>query len=191
MTPEAFREFFTASAGASGALIGLLFVAITVAPERAHRVETQVEFRVLASAALLVFTNALVLSLVALVPQGSLGYWALLGSVFIVAFAAATARSGVTEGRHQRGRRQHFTLAAGLVVIAAFEAYGGVLLMANPSDRTGGEVLCYIVVADLLLGIGRAWQLTSMRDTGLVSSLRVLAHGEDLPPATDEPESGQ
>ena len=31
---------------------------------------------------------------------------------------------------------------------------------------------------DLLMGIGRAWQLASMRETGPLSSLRVLARGE-------------
>ena len=73
---EEYREFFVAAAGAAAALIGLLFVAVSVFPERARQAQTQVAFHNRASAALLVFTNALVLSLAALVPGTTLGWWA-------------------------------------------------------------------------------------------------------------------
>jgi hypothetical protein len=72
--PQEYHEFFVATAGATGALIGLLFVAVSVSPEQARQAQTRVTFHNRASAALLVFTNALVLSLAALVPGTTLGW---------------------------------------------------------------------------------------------------------------------
>ena len=87
--PEDYREFFVAAAGASGALIGLLFVAVSVFPERARKAATRVEYHTRASTALVVFTNALVLSLTALVPNVDLGWWTMVMGVIVFAFAAA------------------------------------------------------------------------------------------------------
>ncbi|HWH67042.1 MAG TPA: hypothetical protein VNS99_13145, partial [Gaiellales bacterium] len=101
MIPEEFREFFVASAGATGALVGLLFVAVSVLPELAQQAGTRVEFRSRSSAALLVFTNALVVSLAALVPGVSLGWWVIASGVVVLAFAAATARSAVGSSRRR------------------------------------------------------------------------------------------
>jgi hypothetical protein len=96
MIPEEYRAFFTAAAGAGGALIGLLFVAITVSPEGAQHVDTRTEFRIRASTALLVFSNALALSLAALVPRISLGWWCLVTSLGLLAFAGGRPSTGPT-----------------------------------------------------------------------------------------------
>jgi len=183
MIPEEYREFFTAAASASGALIGLLFVAITVSPERAHHEDTRIEFRIRASAALLVFSNALTLSLAALVPGVSLGWWSVAASLGLLAFALATARTSIGELRRHRSAHRHLLLAAGLLVIVGFQIYVGLRLIRDSGDLGAVQILDYIVIADLAAGISRSWQLARMRNTGLMASLRVLALGEDLPVA--------
>ncbi|WP_225448183.1 hypothetical protein [Streptacidiphilus sp. P02-A3a] len=196
MIPQEYREFFTAAAGASGALIGLLFVAITVSPERARHEETRVQFRIRASAALLVFSNALTLSLAALVPDVNLGWWCLVSSLGMLAFAFATTRSWFEENRRSPGAWRPLGLVTGLLLIVGFEAWAGVRLVRDESDLDAIRVLDYVVITDLLMGIARAWQLASMRETGLLTSLRVLASGEEpaapgVPSAAPAPEAPQ
>ena len=190
MIPSQFDDFFTAAASVSGALIGLLFVAISVAPERAHQDETRIAYQVRASAALLVFCNALFLSLAALVPGVSLGWWSVSSSVGVVAFAFAGGRTAITEAARRRGTWLSFRLVIALLVVAGFEIFAGVELIRNSSDRGAISTLDYVVVGCLAVGINRAWELMSMRDTGVFTSLRVLAKGENHPPRAEDPPAG-
>jgi hypothetical protein len=184
--PLEYRDFFTAAASTSGALIGLLFVAISVSQENAERVEARLNFHTRASAALLVFSNALIISLAALVPRASLGWWCLFGSLVILAFGLATVRSGVEEWRRSRRDWRPFGVAGGLFAIAGFELYAGVQLIGDGSDENAIDTVNYVVIADLIGGISRSWRLVRMRDTGLISSLNILARGDGRL-ATNEP----
>lgn len=178
MIPDEYREFFIASAGATGALIGLLFVAVSVFPEQARAATTGVQFQVRSSAALLVFTNALVVSLFALIPGVSLGWLAIVSGAVVLTFAIAAARSAIAERRHKQVNPGWAWLIVGLLTIAGWEIYAGIRLV-YAFDLSAVQTLCYVVVGDLTFGIARAWQLVGLRDTGLVASLRVLA-GRDL-----------
>jgi hypothetical protein len=73
MVPDDFRDFFVAAAGASGALVGLLFVAISVKPDRVIGAAAQTIHQVRASTALTAPANPLVLALVALIPTANPG----------------------------------------------------------------------------------------------------------------------
>jgi hypothetical protein len=74
MVPDAFHDYFIASAGAAAALVGLLFVAVSIAPERTVTRSAPVERRTVALSAYTALLNAFFLSLVALLPQTNLGW---------------------------------------------------------------------------------------------------------------------
>jgi hypothetical protein len=70
----AYQDLFVAIAGAAGALTGLLFVALSVAPRPRMSQHPSVIRQVRAAAALVAFTNALAVSLFGLVPNNLIGY---------------------------------------------------------------------------------------------------------------------
>ncbi|HEX3752806.1 MAG TPA: hypothetical protein VHW06_19720 [Streptosporangiaceae bacterium] len=73
MVSAQFHDFFLGSAGVAGALIGLLFVAISVTPGAANGKAGHIYQQVRAAAAMSMFIDALVVSLLALIPGGYSG----------------------------------------------------------------------------------------------------------------------
>lgn len=81
MVPAAFQNYFTVSTQTSAALVGLLFVAVSLAPERTVMAGAPVERRAVALSAYTALLNAFFLSLVATLPRTNLGTAALPLSV--------------------------------------------------------------------------------------------------------------
>ena len=130
MIPQEYHEFFVAT-GATAALIGLRFVAVSVNPEQARQAQTRVAFHNRASAALLVFANALVLSPAALVPGTTLGWRAIVMSASVLIFAAATIRSIGANARHPSRRQGSLGVVIALLIIAGFELYAEIRLVVD------------------------------------------------------------
>jgi hypothetical protein len=175
VTVGSFRDLFAATAGAAGTLTGLLFVALSVAvrpdPDSASGVIHQVRV----AAALLAFTNALAVSLFSLVPGTNAGYPAAvlgLGGILFTAAAVRSIRSSRATASQQLRQLQLITL---LLVIFGAQLASGISEIVRPSAGTPAEVIGYALVASLLVGIARSWELVGDRDTGILASLAVLA----------------
>lgn len=198
---ETYRELLTAVATCAAGLIGLLFVAISVAPREGRTVRPTVIQEIRAASALVAFISALAVSLYGLVPDGNAGYAAIVSGSIGVLFTAASVRSIVTSPTVSR---EQALRQAGLITIllAAFggELASGIGLTSGQTSVFGPEFLGYVLVTLLLIGITRAWELVGNRDTGILSSIAVLTgrdHGaidhngsgdttEPATPATDD-----
>jgi hypothetical protein len=171
--PTVFESFFVASAGSSAALIGLLFVAISVRPEHVFGgYKTSAGHFSIATGAFAAFLNVFFVSLGALVPSVNPGVFVLVMGAFALLNTLGLARGA---WRGWRGGRSA-TRQAGLVVISLVIyglelRYGWALLFGAPAEgaaRVSAEVsgLSIMLLAAYGVGLGRAWELLRARRWG-------------------------
>jgi len=185
MISEGYSEFFVSTATVAGALIGLLFVAISVRPTAAART-AHITVRLRAVAALSAFLDTLFLSLLALRPQPDLGQSAVaLGAAGLVAMLVLLLLLA-TQGRD---RPWHLARGAVLVlgqgVIYYLQLADGVRLIRQPSDVTQVDNLTILVVVLFALGVARAWEFTGADNPTLLGTVATVA-GVRVPAREDE-----
>jgi hypothetical protein len=167
-----YRDLFTVIGTSSATLTGLLFVAMSVAGNHSKSHPVIREFR--AAASLLAFTNALAVSLFGIVPGNNIGYPAAILGVIGVFFTAAGVRTTLTlPSTPQRNRRQ-LVLIVILLATFGFELAYGIALLGNSHRTWAVAQIGNILIASLLIGIARAWELVGNWDTGILSSLTLL-----------------
>lgn len=168
MAPADFTEFFLASAGTGGAFVGLLFVAISIAPQRTFDDLNGMGAprQHLAEATFLTLINGFVISSVALVPTVNVGWIVLALGMWGVIAAARLGALIARFHRHGAARRapwRHLLRVAGLTYVAlvvfVIEAMLGLRLIMAPTDEIAYGRLALAIVALYALGIARAWTL--------------------------------
>ncbi len=182
MTDATFHDFFAASAAVVGALIGLLFVAISVSQGRLAEEGGVQSHRIRASAALTVFTNALTVSLFALIPGIHLGWPTLITAALGEVFVAASLLSLFRLRREQPGQYRESFFLVGLAIVFAIQLVTGIKLTGDGENVGDVRTLAILVVVCALGGIARSWELIGGPEIGLrrevVSTVRHRSHDD-------------
>lgn len=177
MVPDNLHDFFMTSGGAAGALIGLLFVAVSVSGQRiaAEGADTQYH-RIRASAALTSFTNALAVSLFSLLPGQKIGPTAvtvaILGIIFVVSSVLSLFRLGQV---HWPFPRDLFYLT-GLSVIFVIQLIEGWTISFTPSNSGAVDTIGFLVVICFLIGVARSWELIGGPNLAIRREVTELVH---------------
>ncbi len=175
------HEFFAASAGVAGALIGLLFVAISVAPERVLGPDAHEVHAVRAAASLTSFTNALSVSLFGLIPEYSPAVPAVVLAVVGLLFMVGALVRLVPLARTGEVRARELGFLVGLLAVFVIQLLAGIALARHDGNREALHVVCVLVAVCFLIGITRSWELVGGPNVGLLSVLAIGSRrdGED------------
>jgi len=174
VVPLSYHDFFSGCATIAGALIGLLFVAISVSPGKLTGETARTEHQVRAGAAFSALVNTMVIALVALLPRANLGEASL-----ILAAAGLATTAGlilVLYREHGTVKRSDATMFLIMLILYGLQLANGIKLNAAPHDVNGVDNQGVLAIGFFLFGIARAWQLVGARDFNLMSTVAAMVH---------------
>jgi hypothetical protein len=190
MVPPEFLNFFMASTGAGAALVGLLFVAVSLAPEQMVTRQAPVERRAVAGSAFTALINAFFISLVALIPHFNFG--TLIVTVSLLSLLTSLFQAW-TLLRLRKGW-QSFLRRAVLVFLSVglygLELRDGVGLIIAATQVGFVYELLFVLLGAFALGLTRAWELLGAQRYGFGGWLSPLQDVLDSEPSSRATDAG-
>ena len=189
MVPAEFQPFFIASVGASAALIGLLFVSVSVAPERVFggRAESLGQARALS--AFTALANVFFISCVSLIPHVQAGF-----VITVIGLVAVLQTLGLLT-LFSHWRAEGVVLRSALLFTASAAIYGGevalgILIWTTPANTGALSGVLELMLGAYALGLARAWELLGAPRTGPLTRLlsRFERRAEPTPPPSSKPQ---
>ena len=151
MVPNGYDLYFATVATAAAALIGLLFVAVSLREESIFGGKARAAGEALAIMAFIGLVNSFTVAVLALIPDTNVGFAAIvLAVISIVGIMRMNNRLHTA--------RNWFVLAITLAAYGAQAVYGAVLI-AQPHAVGGLPSLAYILLITLVVSLQRAWSL--------------------------------
>ncbi|HZC06438.1 MAG TPA: hypothetical protein VE338_12450 [Ktedonobacterales bacterium] len=190
MVPAIFANYFLASSGAGAALIGLLFVAVSLRPDKTLGGEAHPLRMGVASGAFTALTNAFFVSMSALIPLANVGDMVVIISAVDIIVTLALGRSvlwSITRPRGAAAQAQTLPRSAAARVLAtlgisgllyAYEGVTGVGLLLHPRDVGFTFTLTEILLGVYAVGLVRAWELLGGQ-SGVIGRLTNPLHDLD------------
>ena len=189
-----YTQFFSGTATVAGALVGLLFVALSVAPERLRGTHASIEHQAIASTAFTALVDALFISLIGLEPGGGLDFGAvILGALGLTSSLGLALRLWRSRAGEELSRRWPYLLGL-IILVYATQVITGIILRTPSSQASTTVTFIYILFA---VGIARSWELLGLHGGGPLDLLsqslggrKPLARGSAVPPASPESAPG-
>ena len=174
MVPVSYHDFFGGCATVAGALIGLLFVAISVSPEKLTGERASADHQVKAGAAFSALVNTMVIALVALLPRANLGP----ASIALAAAGLATTAGLIIflyREHQERIQPSDISLLVVLLVLYGLQLADGIQLDGASGNVSNVSSQGVLLLAFFLFAIARAWQLVGARNPSLLSTVAGMA----------------
>ncbi len=164
----AYTNFFLGSVTVGGALTGLLFVALSLAPQRLMGDSASVEQQSIAATAFTALVDSLWLSLVALIPGNGLPSASLiLGLIGLTGTVGLTVRLLRARSKEQLSGRWPMLLPL-IVLLYGFQAAS--FFTAHGSKAAQSDAATFVLIF-FGVGIARSWELLGLRGGGLLDLL--------------------
>lgn len=190
MVPASYDDFFSACATVAGALIGLLFVAISISPAKLSGPSAEKDHQFKAAMAFSALVNTLVIALVTLLPGASLGL-----TVIAAAAAGLSSTAGLIilllRDTRLRVRLDQLILPAVLLALYGLQLADGVDLGGSPRNPGHLSSLGGLCIGFFGFAIARAWALVGARNSSLLAAVAEMARLPGRPDAVPAAHSGE